>query len=59
MTSTTESQKSKQKSQPLTLNSNPDDRIATEIAEGTMSLGDLLALEEEDMRLQYKHLNIR
>ncbi len=58
MTSITENQKSKRKSQPLTLNSDPDNRFITEIAGGELSLGDLLSIEEEDMRLQYKHLNI-
>lgn len=33
--------------------------MKTEIAGGTIAIGDLLSLEEEDMRLQYKHLNIR
>ena len=62
MTSTTESQKSKQKSQTLTLNidhpfENSED-VKTEIAGGELSTSYLLSLEEEDMRLQYKHLNI-
>ena len=53
MTSTSESPKSKQKSEPI-----PEEDIKTEIAGGTMSLGDLLYLEEEDLRLQFKHLNL-
>ena len=53
MTSTTGKLKSKQKSLPI-----PKEDIKTEIAGGKLSLGDLLYLEEEDLRLQYKHLNI-
>ena len=53
MTSTTESQKSKQKSKPI-----PKEDMTTEIADGLLSISDLLSLEEEDVRLQYKHLNI-
>ena len=53
MTSTTESQESKQKSLP-----NPEEDMKTEIADGTIAISDLLSFEEEDMRLQYKHLNI-
>ena len=54
MTSTTESPKSKQKSLPI-----PKEDMKTEIANGTIAISDLLFLEEEDVRLQYKHLNIR
>jgi hypothetical protein len=62
MTSTTESPKSKQKLQTLTLSidhpfENSED-VTTEIAGGELSASYLLSLEEEDMRLQYKHLNI-
>jgi hypothetical protein len=53
MTSTTESPKSKQKSLQIS-----EEDMKTEIAGGTISLGDLISLEEEDVRLQYKHLNI-
>ena len=53
MTSTSESQKSKQKSQTI-----PKEDIKTEIAGGLLSISDLLYLEEEDLRLQFKHLNL-
>lgn len=60
MTLITENQKSKPKSLSLTLDSSKlkEGITVTEIAEGELSLGDLILLEEEDMRLQYKHLNL-
>lgn len=56
-----ESPKLKQRSQLLTLKigSTSDENVTTEIG-GSKELSPsyLLSLEEEDMRLQYKHLNL-
>ena len=54
-----ENPKLKQKSQPLTLSIDPDDRVTTELAGGLITTSELLLWEEEDVRLQYKHLNLR
>jgi hypothetical protein len=55
-----ENQKLKQKSQLLTLkigSASYEEDITTEIG-GSLSPSYLLSLEEEDVRLQYKHLNL-
>jgi hypothetical protein len=51
--------KLEQKSQTLTLSIDPDDRVTTELAGGLITISELLLLEEEDVRLQYKHLNLK
>ena len=53
MTSITEKLKLKQK-----LHQIPDEDIRTEIGGIEVDPANLISLEEEDLRLQYKHLNI-